>query len=130
MVFMDIRKKYGIDYFLDYVMEFHYAMEPLIESADDNKLSPAELDLIDRTLPDALLLWERVRSAKFDAKLFGFNDKKRERLKGHFDEISSALGDLNSALSRNDRRSILKAARRIKPPFARSMKMFGQQNFI
>jgi hypothetical protein len=126
IAFMELRRDYGIDYFMDHLTEFHSAMEPIVETAGDGVLTAAEIDLMEKTLPVAVRLWEKVRTAKFDGRLFGFDKLKRRRMREHFDEVGAALGTLDSALGRNDREAIVQAARALKPPFARTFSLFGR----
>lgn len=124
-VLIGFREKLGIDYFPDRLVRFHSEMDVLYYTADNDVLSPGELDLITAMLPGTISLWDEVMAARFSPGLYGFDRKKAKLLKHYLQAESDALGDLKTAHAQNDRSAMLRALKGIKAPFMKAYILFG-----
>jgi ribosomal protein S15P/S13E len=127
-VFMALRKRNNIDYYVDHLSEFHEHMEAIIHTAserDAGSLSSKDKEFMGKEFAQASLIWERIQALRFDAALFGFNDQKLAEMKDLVKKEADALQKLRSALGGNDNAVIIQSAKGIRPNYANLYKMFG-----
>jgi hypothetical protein len=122
---MEFRRGADLAYFPDLLAVYQPVMESIVATAGDGKLTAAETEAVRRALEDALHLWEEVRAAEFDARVFAFSEEKARRLRDHIEEEAASLVALDWALGHGDGVAAAKAARSLKPPFASAYGMFG-----
>jgi CpeT protein len=126
--FGHIRQRYSIDYYIDYLNEFHKTMAAIIDIAGGKKpedLSPDDIEKIKALYPDAAAIWKTVAKKRFDDKFFGFDEDKLSLMSGYMALESFALDKLGQALENDDFQQILQAAIGLKPNFAKLYKLFG-----
>jgi len=127
-VMMKLRRRNGIDYFLDYLTEFHPPMEALVSAGKSRlpeSLNPGALDSLKTEYALAASAWNRVESAGLDRWRYELNQQQRAEAEAHIKAESEALGRLGDAFAARDRAAVLKAAATLKPEFAALYKMFG-----
>jgi len=128
-VFMELRVRNGIDYYIDHLTRFHEPMETIVLAAkgkDESTLTQADLDLIRSTLPKAIQLWQQTSASEIDAVLFGFNSQQASALRQLVENETAALQKLQHRLQTGNKKDIISAAVAIKPNFAKSFKLFGR----
>ncbi len=121
------RRSAAIEYPLDYLTDFHATMEQIVKPAMD--LSPDKVDDVYRdalrgSVAQAVLQWKRVEATDF-ASLWPAGAVSRG---AQVREVRRALERLQVALSDDDTdpAALLKAARGLKPPFAKLYMSFGR----
>lgn len=128
IVFMKLRKRNNIDYYVDYLTEFHEPMEAIVLTAKDKTpetLTDGDVREIQTSLNEASALWEKIEKLKFDEKLFGFSTNKTMKVKNYVKAESDALNKLKQTMASKDKQLTIKAAVGIKPNFANLFVMFG-----
>jgi flagellar biosynthesis chaperone FliJ len=131
-VFMQIRLRNRIDYFLDYLTAFHEPMEAIVRAATDKtpeSITITDVDDMRIALPEALRLWERVCRQQPDTELFALDTERLIHLQTYIRQENDALEQLQHTLQglgeQVDEASIIRAALSIRPPFVRLMMLFG-----
>jgi hypothetical protein len=127
--FIKTRRRNNIDYYIDYITDFHDPMEHIVLRAKGKTpkiLKEEDIEFIENSLPEALKLWDAIKSAKFDKDLFFFNEEKVKEMQNIIEAETKALEDLKSALKdKSAKENIIKKAIAIKKNFALLFKLFG-----
>jgi len=129
VVFMRLRDRNGIDYYIDHLTRFHEPMEEIVLAAKgktESTLADKDLVLIRQTLPRAKELWHATKTAEFNGALYGFNQQKTSMLHSLVEKEQAALQHLEQALQTKNKQAIISAAVAIKPNFAKIFKSFGR----
>lgn len=131
-VFMQLRLRNDLDYFLDYLTAFHDPMETIVQAAmgaTPQSLTITDVDTMRVALPEAFRLWEKVRQQHIDAALFGLRDEQQAQMQHYMEAESEALERLQHVLERIDKEVdealIIRLALDIRPNFARLFALFG-----
>lgn len=125
---MELRLRNGIVYYLDYLTRYHEPMEAIVRMASEKTpetLSDSDVERMSDAAARARQLWIEVKSAKFDAVLFGFEEGKVNALQHRIEEEDKALAALRTALRSDDRSMVIEKAKALQPPFAELYKLFG-----
>ncbi len=123
-----VRRKNHIEYYLDHLTDFHDVMEKIVKpnlKRSPKDIGTAEIEKLKVLAKKATSQWNRVRKAKFDPVLFGFDKKKQMKMKKSLEAESVALMKLHRALKGIDKKQIRQAAVAIKPGFAKLFMLFG-----
>jgi hypothetical protein len=129
VILMQLRRKNGIDYFVDYQTAFHEPMEEIVLTAKGKApetLSQQDVDKISSLLPTLEARWDALQTAKFDPQHFVFDSARTSKLKRLMETESNAIGALKKALAESDKSAIIQSAVAIKPPFAQMFMLFGE----
>lgn len=129
IVFMHLRERNHIEYFIDYLTRFHEPMEEIVLAAknkNETTLSEKDIDLIRHVLPMAKELWRSTSDAKFDALTYEFNNTQAANLHSLVEKETRSLNRLEKALVNGNKKEIAEAAVSIKPNFAKIFKSFGK----
>jgi hypothetical protein len=127
-IFLELRKRNGIDYYIDPLSEFHTFMELIVHTADENDadtLSGSDKETIREQYEQASKIWNRIKTSEFDRDFYGFNDEKMAKMKKLLKMESEALNKLGKALDDNNNTLIIETAKAIKPNYAKLYKLFG-----
>jgi hypothetical protein len=127
-VLIELRRGEGIDYFPDYLTDFHGPMESIVKAVDGKTpgtLGQREIEGIRRSLRLAAGLWDRAEAAGFNRNEFGLSKAQEARLREYMRLERAALLSLESALAAGDVPGIIDAARGLRPPFADAYRLFG-----
>jgi hypothetical protein len=122
------RSRNGIDYYIDYLSEFHEHLEAIIHVAnerDAGSLSDKDIKFIAGECEEGLRIWSQVQNRAFDKGLFGFSDKQEARRKELLQREAQALSNLQRALEGDDRMLIIKSAKEIRPHYSQLYMLFG-----
>ena len=128
VIFMGLRNRNGINYYIDHLTRFHEPMENIVltvKGKTADTLSNKDVDTIKQTLPGAIDLWHKASDSRFDANLYGFNKNKVKMLKSTIKKEQTALMHLQQAIKENNKNRIIKTSLAIKPNFAKIFKAFG-----
>ena len=128
VVFMNLRVRHNIEYFIDHLTRYHEPMEEIVlavKGKTESTLSEKDLSIIQSTLPEAKKLWHVTSNAKFDASLYDFSNKKTIMFHELVEKEKIALQNLEKALKGSDKNKIIQAGLAIKPNFAKLFKSFG-----
>ena len=103
-------------------------MELIFHAGKENTpatLTDEDIKGIKMTLSEAEELWDRIITARFDKVLYDFDDRKVSEMKNYIELETAALNKLKMSIQKMDKPSIIKAAKGIKPSYAKLYKMFG-----
>jgi hypothetical protein len=129
VILMQLRKKHGIDYFVDYQTAFHEPMEEIFLMAKGKTpetLTQQHIDSIRSLMPSLAARWSALQNAKFDPRQFGFDNARTAKLKQLMEAENNAIDALNKAITASDKSAIIQCAAAIKPPFAQIFMLFGE----
>jgi hypothetical protein len=127
-ILMQLRRKNGIDYFVDYQTAFHEPMEEIVLTAKGKTpetLTQRDIDKIRSLMPALADRWGALQNARFDPQKFVFDSARTAKLKQLMESESNAISALEKALSEADKLAIIQRATAIKPPFAQMFMLFG-----
>ncbi len=119
-VFLNIRKRNSIDYYIDHLTGFHKPMNAIVLAArgkTPETLTESILSRIKDNFKLAGQSWENLQKASFDPELFSFDAKKEAQRQACIKAETEALNKLKKALNKGDKEAIIKAAAGIKPNF-------------
>jgi len=122
------RSRNNIDYYIDYLSEFHEHMEAVLHTVnerDEGSFSERDLQFVTGEAAEAARIWGQVQGLPFDRELFGFSDAQEARRKELLEKEAQALQRLQKALEGNDKMLIIKSAKEIRPPYAQLYLLFG-----
>lgn len=128
ILFMELRRRNNIDYYIDLLTEFHEHMEYISHAGKENtpqSLTDGDIGDIKSTLSEAQSIWAKIKDAKFDRHLYGFSDQKLTKMHKYLTLESDALFNLGNALKNHDKSLIIQTAKGIKPNYAKLYKLFG-----
>lgn len=121
-----IRRRNGLNYFLDGMTEFHDAMEGIISTLrGKDKLTEKDFVKLRDLFKEAQTGWAEVAKAEPDPKVFGFDDEKIEAVNKRVRYEENMLANFAAALSSKDEDKIFQAAQDLKPNFVVLYKAFG-----
>ena len=127
--FITTRRRHNMDYFIDYLTDFHEPMEHIVLRAKGKipqSLTDEDIAFIEQSLHHAMELWDKVVKADFDKAMFDFNDGKFAQMQATLQAETQSLEDLKSALANNSAKEpLIKKAMGIKKSFTQLFYMFG-----
>ena len=127
--FINTRRRHNIDYFIDYLTDFHEPMEHIVLRAKGKtpqSLTDEDIAFIEKSLPHAMDLWGKVVKADFDNVMFDFNEGKFAQMQATLQAETQSLEDLRLALNnKSAKEPLIKKAMGIKKPFTQLFYMFG-----
>ncbi len=125
---LTIRRRLGMEYFPDLLIDFHGPMEKIVQTVEGKKpggLSPEDLTEIRTSLETAGSIWKRVAETKLDADLYQFDEQAVAAFKKGVDGVEASLESLSQALAKADQAQIIQLAGSLQPGFARVYLLFG-----
>lgn len=127
-VLLKARRSHEVDYYLDYLTEFHSAMEravDLVAGKEADAITKANIDTMRAILPDLRSSWQKVVEAPFDRRPFLFSRDTEKALMTAVDEAAMMIDDLEAAIRSGNRPLVLKHTMLVKKSYSRVFKMFG-----
>jgi hypothetical protein len=127
-ILKDARQRNKIEYFPDYLAEFHGVMEEVFEDAVNWKpetLSDKDIQNIQKIVSDGLETWDAAKKANFSPELYGFSAEKVQKMTNLHKAEEDALLALQEALKKGDKAEIIKYALSLKPKYASVYLLFG-----
>ncbi|GBD89971.1 GDSL-like Lipase/Acylhydrolase [bacterium BMS3Abin04] len=127
-IFMKLRHRNNINYFIDLLTEFHEPMEKIVLKA--KKLKPEKFTKKDWREFNGLSitakrLWKNVMNYNFNSSLFNFDRAKTIKFRNNLSAESKMLNKLLNSMNNKNINAILQNAKNIKPNFAKIFMMFG-----
>jgi hypothetical protein len=126
--FMELRKRNGIDYYVDYLTEFHEPMEEIVltsKGKTPDTLIDTDVEKIQELLPEALHFMNKIETPEFDSSLFDFDNEKTRLMKEYIKLESESLSKLEQAMKAGDKKMIIQSSAKIKPNFVKLFFLFG-----
>ena len=127
--FIKTRRRNNIDYYIDYLTDFHEPMEHIVlrvKGKTPKTLKANDIKFIEKNLPEALKLWDALLDANFNQDLFLFNDEKVTKMHGIIQAETKTLEELKSAINnKSNKANLIKKTVGIKKNFALLFKQFG-----
>ena len=119
-VFLNIRKRNSIDYYMDYITGFHKPMNAIVlttRGKTAETLTDSMLSRIKQNFKLAWQKWESLQKASFDPELFSFDAKKEAQRQACIKAETEALNKLKKALNQDDKEQIIQAVAGVKLNF-------------
>jgi len=126
--FLNLRRRNGMDYYIDHLSDFHGHMESIMHTAserDTGSFTVKDGEFIAKECGAAFKIWERIQVLPFDKHLFGFDDRKVAAMRDLIEKETQALQGLKNALEGEDKALIIESAKKIRPHYAQLYKLFG-----
>ncbi len=111
IIFMNLRARNNIDYYIDYLTKFHEPMEKIVLSAKGKNVdtfTDKDLAVIKNTFAEAMEKFNNLENADIEAEVFNFNAQKIAQIKKIIQDEGNSLKALSLALESNDRENIIK----------------------
>ncbi len=127
-IFYNLRKRNGIDYYLDGIIKFHANMEKIVHPLKDKKPKDVNAELISElktVVTKAKEDWNDFANRKFDATVFSFTPEKTQKLKAAIQAESNTLKKLENALAQGNKAKIIKAGLAVKKNFRKVFLLFS-----
>jgi hypothetical protein len=127
-ILKDARQRNKIEYFPDYLVEFHDIMEEIFEPAANWKpetMSEKDIQNIQKVLSNGLEAWAVTKKAKFTPEFHGFSPEKVQKMRNLQKAEEDALLALQGVLKKGDKVEIIKHALSLKPKYAPIYLLFG-----
>jgi hypothetical protein len=126
--FMNMRKRNGIEYYIDHLSEFHEHMEAIVHAASDTtpvSFADREKTFIAKECAEATRIWSGIQALPFDAGLYGFDDRREAKRRELLQKEAEALLTLQKSLESGDAGQIIRAAKGVRPNYAQQYMLFG-----
>ena len=123
--FMELRRKYGVDYYLDGLYEFQDAIALLAEAAEDEMMCLMEWGEYEHLLYQAMDDWQVIRAKKLDAELFEFDEARLRQLVAKQDAMQAVLDQYAETFSCANRKQLVIASQSLQPVFFDVLILFG-----
>lgn len=124
-VFYEIRKTNKIDYYMDYLTDFHKEMENVLNAGVLEGSVDAKFDKIKEVLPKTISVFNTLESTKFDSNLFNFSDEKEKQRNAFMLAEKTKLQDLKNVVDANNKESAIKLSQEVKENFVKLFALFG-----
>ena len=127
-ILMEARRRNKLDYPLDSLSQFHATMEAIVKPAmrlDVASIDEEQIARFAKLAQQAEQEWSLVEQAEFDLALFGKTEQQQEPFPAMLRAEREAIRRLNHSLTSDNNEAVLKAARGLKPPFAKVYMFFG-----
>ena len=123
---LQMRTRNKIPYYLDYLNNYHEAMEPLVHDVK----APADwtdddIKQMGEAADKAHQAWQTAASAQFDTEAWGFKPAKVEKLKQVYANGNQNFEALGKALASGDKKTAMAALKQVKPIYSQTFKLFG-----
>lgn len=122
---MELRRKYGVPYYLDGLYDFHDAIGLLAEAAEDEMMCLMEWGDYEHLLYETIEEWEAIREQPFDAELYEFDENQVRRLVSRQDAMQQVLYEFAETFSTANRRQLAIASQSLQPAFFDVLRLFG-----
>ena len=127
-ILLDVRKRSGIDYYMDYLNRFYSTMEKTLSTVlakEPDNVTESDLASIAAMLPRAREQWSNVSTARFDRKPFLFDKQTEKALMDAVVAEARAIENLEAALRSGNRKLIFRYSGQLREGFFSVYRMFG-----
>lgn len=123
------RRRNGLQYYPDYLTEFHDVMEDLVLAAKKGvPLDDAQRDEVSTLLARADVAWMKVETVKYDPAVYALDAERSERLKAGITAERERLDELRRLQDGGDWARWVEQAPALKSGFSRVFALFGDFN--
>lgn len=122
---IDLRERYHISYYLDYLFDFQESTEQMSAIADDemlNLLGWGELEDLTQATADA---WRDASYQPMDATLYELSIEDLIQLRHNMQQVTLILDEVQSAMDKANREDVAKTCKKIAPAFRKVLVHFG-----
>ena len=123
--FMELRQKYGVDYYLDNLYNFQDAIGLLSEAAGDELMCHMEWGEYEHLLQKAIEDWQAIRAQPIDSALHEFDEARLQQLAYKQDAMEAVLLQFAETFSCANRQQLAIASQSLQPAFFEVLRMFG-----
>ena len=123
--FREMRRQYGVDYYLDGLYDFQDAIGLLTEVAEDELMCLMEWDEYEHLVYQSIKDWQLIRERPLDAALFEFDKKQLRELENKQDAMQMVLDHYAETFSCANRSQLAIASQSLQPAFFEVLKLFG-----
>ncbi|MEZ6115917.1 MAG: hypothetical protein R3C28_05005 [Pirellulaceae bacterium] len=125
-ILMEARSRNQVPYALDSLSRFHAVMEEIVKPAmKPESISDEYFSKLPELGKQADALWTVVEQTEFPVDWFQMAPETARSLQEIQKMERNAIQNLNKILPNGDKQDILKAAKSLKPPFAKMYMLFG-----
>jgi hypothetical protein len=123
--FMELRQKYGVDYYLDDLFNFQDEIGLLSEAAGDELMCLMEWGEYEQLLQRAIKDWQAIRAQPLDSTLHEFDEARLQQLAYKQDAMEAVLYQFAETFSCASRQQLAVASQSLQPAFFEVLRMFG-----
>ncbi len=123
--FMELRRRYGLEYYLDGLYDFQNSIGLLAEAGGDELMCRMEWEEYEHLLNTARAEWKAIQEKPFDAALYEFDDKRLQQLRSEQKAMEEVLDQFAEIFSCANRQELARASRNLQPAFFEVLKVFG-----
>ncbi|HMO40793.1 MAG TPA: hypothetical protein PKC76_05845 [Saprospiraceae bacterium] len=124
----NLRTRYRIDYYLDYLYDFQEAADLLTETATDEMLCLQAWEDLEKMAAETAAAWQEVRYYPLDADLYELDADKIELLRARMQTVAAVLQNMEKAIETADRAQVAAVCTRLQPAFLKVLWVFGNDN--
>ncbi len=127
-VWVDLRERRSIPYYVDYLNRYHESMEnvtAVTAGRTGATLEEAQVRQVAALLPEARAKWEATLAAPFNAAAYGFAAGKADELRKAEQAVLDGIGAVGQALLTGDRDALARTVEAMKPAYTKTFLMFG-----
>lgn len=128
--FYEFRKNIKVDYYMDYLTDFHSQMENVLNAGISEGDNDLKFNKIKEVTPKAIETFKNLENKSFDKVLFNFSDEKDTQRKNFIESEKLKLDELKKAIDSNDKDLSIKKSQEIKENFVKLFSLFGDINSI
>jgi hypothetical protein len=125
---LELRRRNGIEYFPDRLVDFHDPMEAIFLTAKQRGaagMDSTTLAALKQLAANARAAWDKVLTAPLDAGKLRLDAAAVAKAKELIAAESEALDRLDAALAGGEAAAVYEAGLAVRPPFARLYMVFG-----
>lgn len=123
-----LRRLYGIYYYLDELYDFQDALAVLVEASADPALCRMDWNEFEDMADAVHLQWRGVMSRYFDADLHGFDDKDLALYQARQEKLERVLARFSAMVKYTDREALAAASSELEPAFYELLRLFGRSS--
>jgi hypothetical protein len=125
---LELRRRNGIDYFPDRLVDFHDPMEAIFLTAKQRGaagMDSTTQSALGQLAANARAEWDKVLAGELDARQLRLDAAAVAKAKEQLAAESEALDKLDAALAGGDPQAVYEAGMAVRPPFAKLYMVFG-----
>ena len=123
-----LRRLYGIDYYLDELYDFQDALAVLMEATVDPAMSLMDWNEFEDLADAVHLQWRGIMSHYFDAELHGFSDAERALYQAKQEKLERALARFTDLVKYADQEALAAAGTELEPAYYELLRLFGRSS--
>ncbi len=121
----DLRKQYGMSYYVDYLYEFQMAWDVVQETIDDPVLCWLEWQEFEHQVEDANNAWKKLHRRGVEWDVFEVPEQHKRLFQDYKADLLKALEAFNREMKRADREQVAVVSREVTQKFEKLLNLFG-----